>query len=837
MFCHNTATHRDAGWLPIHMNQIGYFHGVDPAACLVRDGEVVAFVEEERLVRFKHADGLFPIRAIDSCLKIGGIELADVDRFVYGWDGDRYADEGPEGMAAFYRELNERHAPNPPTTAWQQRNLSWFRTESLERRLHDQLVRFFGVPRSALAPLVCFPHHETHAAAAFFLSPFEEALALIVDGSGDSDCTSVWRGSGSTLEPLFRVELPHSLGWFYAALTEYLGFKAYDGEYKVMGLAAYGRDNPTVRERLAAVVQPGPHGFDYTVDPRFLHLGGHNYSDRFTDELVEHLGVAPRVGEQPLESIHEDIAFETQRLLEETTLRLMTHFRRETGIERLVIGGGVGLNVKMNSRFHRSGLFEEVEAFPIPSDSGLGIGAAVGLHVRETGRRPRPVRHVYWGPSYTDGEIETQLESCGLAYRRCDDVAGDTAELLAGRQGRRLVPGRHGRRAARAGRPVDPGRSALRREPRPRQLGDQVPRVLAALLSQPRGGGRRALSREAWGRALHDPRLRGHGRVQIERSRRGSRRRHDACADRRRAVEPHLPQAAQGVRGPHRRPRAPQHVVQHQGRGHRLLAAGRPAHVLEHRARRARHRLLSDREAARADADGARRGDSLMRVLVVAPHADDETLGMGGTIARLVDEGHEVTVAVLTGHGDDEPHPLWPREQWDIVRAEARKAMDVLGVERLLFEEIPAVAVADQPVWKLNAVTGKVVLECSPEALYVPFPFDLHKDHRELFHSLSVAWRPSSAVGRAIREVHCYEVQSETHWNIPGVEPGFLPNHWVDITASLERKLEAAACYESQMRDFPDARSADALEALARWRGAQVGVRAAEAFVTVRLLR
>ncbi len=226
-----------------------------------------------------------------------------------------------------------------------------------------------------------------------------------------------------------------------------------------------------------------------------------------------------------------------------------------------------------------------------------------------------------------------------------------------------------------------------------------------------------------------------------------------------------------------------------------------------------------------------------MRVLIVAPHADDETLGMGGTIARLVDEGHDVTVAILTGHGEDEPHPLWPRSLWEEVRSEARKAIGVLGVERLLFEEIPAARVADQPVWKLNDVTSRVVGECEPEALYVPFPFDLHKDHRELFHSFSVTWRPSSVVGRAIREVHCYEVQSETHWNIPGVEPGFLPNHWVDISGTLDRKLEAAACYESQMRPFPDARSAEALVALARWRGAQVGVEAAEAFVTVRLLR
>lgn len=222
------------------------------------------------------------------------------------------------------------------------------------------------------------------------------------------------------------------------------------------------------------------------------------------------------------------------------------------------------------------------------------------------------------------------------------------------------------------------------------------------------------------------------------------------------------------------------------------------------------------------------------RALVIAPHADDETIGMGGTIAKLASTGTEVSVAVVTGHGEDGPHPLWPRSLWDRIRAEARRACELLGVHELLFEEVPAVLVAEQPVHRLNKVTGGLVERVKPDALYVPFPFDLHKDHREIFHSLSVTWRPSSPLGRGIREVYCYEVQSETHWNIPYVEAGFLPTHFVDITAQLDTKLRALACYDSQIRPAPDARSVDAIRALATWRGAQVGVGAAEAFVTVR---
>jgi LmbE family N-acetylglucosaminyl deacetylase len=121
--------------------------------------------------------------------------------------------------------------------------------------------------------------------------------------------------------------------------------------------------------------------------------------------------------------------------------------------------------------------------------------------------------------------------------------------------------------------------------------------------------------------------------------------------------------------------------------------------------------------------------------------------------------------------------------------------------------------------------------------LYVPFPFDLHKDHREVFHSVSVTWRSSSATGRGIRQIHCYEVQSETHWNVPYLEAGFLPTCWVDITDTLEIKLSALACYQSQLRPEPDARSLEAVRALAVWRGSQMGMRAAEAFVTVRTVR
>lgn len=410
------------------MNILGYFHGIDPAASVMVDGEVTAYVEEERLLRNKHAANTFPIRSIASCLELSGLELADIDAITYGWDAPRY---GGGGMAAFYDKLNAENEPDPATRAWQQRNLALFRPENLRRTLVDHLVHHFGVSPEQVPPLKFFPHHFSHAAAAFFLSDHEEALVLSIDGSGDSDCTTVWAGRGTSLELLHTVEIPNSLGWFYAAITEYLGFEAYDGEYKVMGLAAYGRENLEVRGKLEQIVRQGPNGFDYLVDPSFIHRGQHTYSGRFTDALPELLGQSPRLGPTKITPWHEDVAFETQRLLEETVLRLVTHFAETTGLRTLCVGGGVGLNGKMNSRLQQLHLFDAVSAFPIPSDSGLSLGANAALYVQETGKRPVPMNHLYLGPGFDDDEAELNLQQCGLAYTRVDDVAEEVSKLLA----------------------------------------------------------------------------------------------------------------------------------------------------------------------------------------------------------------------------------------------------------------------------------------------------------------------------------------------------------------------------------------------------------------------
>ncbi len=222
-----------------------------------------------------------------------------------------------------------------------------------------------------------------------------------------------------------------------------------------------------------------------------------------------------------------------------------------------------------------------------------------------------------------------------------------------------------------------------------------------------------------------------------------------------------------------------------------------------------------------------------MKILVVAPHPDDETLGLGGTITRYTRAGHHVTIAILTGYGES-AHPFIPKSSFDVVQAEARKACDVMGVQELIFLDLPAVLLPDEPLWKINKVVNDLLIEVQPDILFTPFLFDLHQDHRILNYAVTVAARPVTETGLKIQSIYTYEVVSETHWNISYLETAFTPNVWVDISDTLETKLEALRCYKSQMKPFPHNRSLEAIEALARFRGSQVSMHAAEGLVLVR---
>ena len=218
-----------------------------------------------------------------------------------------------------------------------------------------------------------------------------------------------------------------------------------------------------------------------------------------------------------------------------------------------------------------------------------------------------------------------------------------------------------------------------------------------------------------------------------------------------------------------------------------------------------------------------------MKVLVISPHPDDEVLGVGGTMRRLADEGHDVTVAIVTKGWA----PLFPEEQVAQVRAEAQAANASLWFKRVRFMDLPVTKLHAIPEHELNAAFDALITDEQPEWVFLPFPGDRHEDHRQVFDAALIALRPVS--DRAfVKRILCYETVSETHWAVSHLEPAFQPQLWFDITDQLDAKLAAMRIYASQIRPAPDARSLEALQALATWRGSIVGMSAAETFVLVR---
>ena len=292
--------------------------------------------------------------------------------------------------------------------------------------------RLFAEPR--FPRILGYPHHYIHAFHAFQQSPFDEAICVTVDGSGDQHCTVIWKCGHDGITPVQEHVMPDSLGWYYAAFTEYLGFAAYDGEYKVMGLAAYGESDAAIAECVARVLQVDAESGTYTVQPNYIHYGQHSYSTRHTDELAVVMGAEPRRPDEPITHWHENVAFAVQRRLEEAVLAILMPVVRKTGIHKVCLSGGVALNVKLNSRIFSHPEIEDVFAHPLCADCGAAAGAALFACYRETGSKPERLRSLALGYEEPEDTIERVLEQTGVLYERPPDICAAVAEELV--QGR-----------------------------------------------------------------------------------------------------------------------------------------------------------------------------------------------------------------------------------------------------------------------------------------------------------------------------------------------------------------------------------------------------------------
>ena len=408
---------------------LGLNLGFDGSAAIVSEGRVLAFNEEERFRRIKHAPGTYPTKAIRACLEQVGITWADIAEISIGWNLEAYTDGR---MRDFYFSVRQEFDVDDQTVAWQDRNLRNRDIDAYARMHGRELLRGLGV--TSVPPVRGYPHHFTHAFQAYMQSGMSEAVCLSIDGSGDQHCTVLWECRGDVLTPLREFTMPHSLGWFYAAITEFLGFAAYDGEYKVMGLAAYGKEDPDIRARLDRIVMPDDDGIGYRVDPAYIHYGDHTFSDRYTDALIELLGQPPRQEDAPVTNWHKDLAFEAQALLERTVERLIVWAVETTGIRNVCVGGGVGLNIKMNSRLLELPCVDDIFTHPLCGDLGGAAGAALLACFEQTGAHPERLETLALGVEFSDDVIEKALRTAKVPYVRCADIAESAAlELQAGR--------------------------------------------------------------------------------------------------------------------------------------------------------------------------------------------------------------------------------------------------------------------------------------------------------------------------------------------------------------------------------------------------------------------
>jgi len=402
-----------------------YYH--DSAACLLTDGRIVAAAQEERFTRKKH-DPRFPAEAVRYCLKEGGVSVSDL-RYVVFYDKpilkfdrllETYLSFAPSGLRSFIMAM----------PLWIKEKL--FLKEVLRNELHA----IAGEGKKKSLPEILFgEHHESHAASAFYPSPYESAVVLCLDGVGEWATSTVWHGKGNKLTPLWEIPFPHSLGLLYSAFTYHTGFKVNSGEYKVMGLAPYGE--PKYLKAIYA------HLIDVKQDGTFrLNMDYFDYCTGFAmtnSRFSEIFGGPPREPESRLTQREMDLARSVQDVTEDIMLRLANSVHRETGEKNLCMAGGVALNCVANGRILREGPFENIWIQPAAGDAGgaLGTALAAWYQVENKPRKADGVRDnmrgSYLGPAFNDDEIGRFVRENGIpATRLSDDQLFDrVAEDLA----------------------------------------------------------------------------------------------------------------------------------------------------------------------------------------------------------------------------------------------------------------------------------------------------------------------------------------------------------------------------------------------------------------------
>jgi carbamoyltransferase len=400
-----------------------FYH--DSAAALVTGGRIIAAAQEERFTRRKH-DLRFPEHAIAYCLTEAGCRLQDVDLVVFYEKPflkferllETYLSYAPRGFNSFRLALP-----------------LWLKEKLFQKEVLRKALRKYDADFDCTAKLRFSEHHLSHAASAFYPSPFEEAAVLTLDGVGEWATASLAIGLGKSLDIVKEMHFPHSLGLLYSAFTYYTGFRVNSGEYKLMGLAPYGEPH-YVNKILNELIDLKEDG-TFRIDQSYV-----SYCTGLTmtnERFAALFGQPVRRPEDPLGPFHMDIAASIQAVTEEIMLRLAGSVARETGLRKLCLAGGVALNCVANGKILRAGIFDDMWVQPAAGDAGGALGAALLAYYQEGGTLQKPVnggdamQGAYLGPAYTAADAESRLQESGAHYTTlaAEDLIEAAAQALA----------------------------------------------------------------------------------------------------------------------------------------------------------------------------------------------------------------------------------------------------------------------------------------------------------------------------------------------------------------------------------------------------------------------
>jgi len=412
------------------MNVIGLFgEGPNPAACLMIDGEIIAAAEEERFVRVKKASAYQPMNAIKYVMDVGNVSLEDIDKIVVAWDHRKYP--------KWIKKYNKKHLKNRARIDYliEENHNLLHDYEYLTYRLRINLGKLGFNTDKYMPPVISVPHHEAHAYSAFYNSGFKEAGVLVLDGSGEEKCTTFWSADEYGISKIDKeFTIPNSLGWMYAAVTEFLGFRGHSDEGKTMGLAPYGKYNQWVIDKLKKIIQYDEKG-NYKINPSYIYFNKRTRSTRFTDKFMKEFG-EPHISGTPFTELHKDIAYGVQWILEDVVKKLVRQLIKETGYSNICIAGGVGMNCKSNGVVNQMPEVDNLFVFPASTDEGTAIGAAMREFYPDYWESIQPPTNdklvsTSFGPEFSDEEIESVLNELKLKYRYCRNIYKEVAKKLA----------------------------------------------------------------------------------------------------------------------------------------------------------------------------------------------------------------------------------------------------------------------------------------------------------------------------------------------------------------------------------------------------------------------